>query len=67
MFDQRPVFGDLFLHLAFMVMEGQQWSAQPDIWIQRLDQLLLLLLHPYTYAQTADILKTRHKKEVTKE
>lgn len=31
-FDQSPAFGDLVLHLAFMVM---QWSAQPDIWIQR--------------------------------
>lgn len=30
-FDQKPVLGDLFFHLALMVLEGKQWFAQPDI------------------------------------
>lgn len=30
-FDQKPVIGDLFSHLALMVMEGKQWSAQPNV------------------------------------
>lgn len=72
-FDQRPVLCDLFLHLAFMVTEGQQWSAQPDILYeystQQTNKQNLSPTPPPTLTSLyihLNVLKTSQK-EVTKE